>query len=60
MMLTYDIPLRELVQQILDNFEPRTLLHVIAELEKHPDPNYFADKAVALLPKYPELFEDRK
>jgi hypothetical protein len=58
MMLTYDMPLRELMQQILDNFEPHTVLHCIAELEKHPDPNYFADKANALLPKHPELFED--
>ena len=60
MIITHDIPLRNLVQQILDNYEPHTLMHCIAEIEKHPDPNYFADKAVALLPKYPELFEDMK
>jgi hypothetical protein len=60
MMLMYDIPLRDLVQQILDNYEPHTVLHCIAELEKHPDPNYFADKANALLPKCLELFEDMK
>lgn len=54
----HDVSLRDLVQQILDNFEPHTLLHCIAEIERHPNPSYFADKANALLPKHPEFFED--
>lgn len=55
MNLTLDCSLRELLRQALEYHSVHQLLYTIAELERHPDKDYFADQCVKLLPQHEEL-----
>lgn len=49
MNLTLDCSLRDLLLQALQHVSPHTLLYTLAELERHVQPEEFADKALKLL-----------
>lgn len=49
MYITTDISLRDILQQVLTHVSPHTLLYTLAELERHVDPESYADAANKLL-----------
>jgi hypothetical protein len=55
MYITTDISLRDILQQVLQHVSPHTLLYTLADLERHVQPEEFADKALKLL----EVGEDK-
>ena len=60
MNLTLDCSLRDLLQQALQqqalqHHSAHYILYTLAELERHPDKDFFADECMKLLPKYEEL-----
>ncbi len=55
MNLTLDCSLRDLLQQALQHHSAHYILYTLAELERHPDKDFFADECSKLLPKYEEL-----
>lgn len=55
MNLALDCSLRELLRQALEYHSAHYILYTLAELEKCPDKDFFADECCKLLPKYEEL-----
>ena len=49
MYITTDISLRDIPQQVLQHVSPHTLLYTLAELERHAQPEDFANAALKLL-----------
>lgn len=55
MNLMLDCSLRELLRQALECHSVHQIMYTIAELERHPDRDYFADECQKLLTKHEEL-----
>ena len=49
MIIRTDITLRDLIEQILENYSTHTVLYYLAELEKHCEPEDFANHCNKLL-----------
>ena len=49
MILKTDVSLRDLIGQILENYSAHTVLYYLAELEKHCEPEDFANHCNKLL-----------
>jgi len=49
MYLTLDVPVRDLLQQLLENNSLHSLVYFLAELERVPEPEEWANACIKLL-----------